>query len=708
MRNKFRMMLLSTATLGLFSCADKLTDDGLANGQLEDSQNYVYMNVSVALPTTSATRSGTDDNGGWDSEEGNDQTNSDENEQGNDDFEYGYAIENDVRSMLLVLTDADDDAYITHAVVSGITQSSEDVITERFKFTVGQKFSRKEINDAYDNGLLGTGNLGVNVYAFCNYTDDLLQKFENMTDDEKAGEWVNWTGTVIEGGSLPGAGPASQNSIWSSRSFVMSNAKIRTTEFPATKEEWDKYTSESSPFYLTSSQDPVKVERAAARLDFRDGSAGNNTYPLSIATKNGNSQYDINVIDVQLTRMALVNMSKNYNYLRRVSDDGMGKSTTNNWELAGIESPANYVVDTDYEEKSGGEISESNAGEYFNFPLFTDEKEYNMGAWYADDIETVLKGDVDTWSGSATNRYHIWRYVTENTIPAPIENQITVQSTGIIFKGSILPGKYINATMDGTNATEPTETSPYVPATDGEHRYISEKVEEALKAAAEHKDGSDYAYPKLYFLNGYLYAGLEDLVAVATSEGLSGQVYGVLNVILGHWVLVDKVFTYKESVEEGDTQLNADIYDEIINKIDHSLGYYEQNYTIDNELDEDNAKFKKLVTDQKITIYEASDESEFGVGDSGKGWGYYCYYFYWNRHNNNGNNSIMGPMEFATVRNNVYKLSVTKIGELGHPNDPENDPDPVDPNDPDEEDKVYMSVDVEVLPWVVRVNDIEF
>ena len=68
----------------------------------------------------------------------------------------------------------------------------------------------------------------------------------------------------------------------------------------------------------------------------------------------------------------------------------------------------------------------------------------------------------------------------------------------------------------------------------------------------------------------------------------------------------------------------------------------------------------------------------------------------------------MGPMEFQVVRNNVYKLAVTEISKLGHPRKTENDPDPEDPDNPDEESNVYFKVRVEVLPWVVRVNNIEF
>ncbi|MDE6771030.1 MAG: fimbria major subunit, partial [Muribaculaceae bacterium] len=59
-------------------------------------------------------------------------------------------------------------------------------------------------------------------------------------------------------------------------------------------------------------------------------------------------------------------------------------------------------------------------------------------------------------------------------------------------------------------------------------------------------------------------------------------------------------------------------------------------------------------------------------------------------------------MEFATVRNNVYKLKVTNINRWGNPGDK-----PTDPDDPDENPEVYFRVRVEVLPWVVRINNIE-
>lgn len=117
----------------------------------------------------------------------------------------------------------------------------------------------------------------------------------------------------------------------------------------------------------------------------------------------------------------------------------------------------------------------------------------------------------------------------------------------------------------------------------------------------------------------------------------------------------------------------------------------------------------------KITAKDAPTAADYAAAgftgykpENGK---YYAYYYYWNRHNDNGKNTVMGPMEFAVVRNNVYKLCVDKIAKFGHPNPDDDtpiDPDPENPEDPDESINYYFTVTVKVLPWVVRVNHIEF
>lgn len=100
--------------------------------------------------------------------------------------------------------------------------------------------------------------------------------------------------------------------------------------------------------------------------------------------------------------------------------------------------------------------------------------------------------------------------------------------------------------------------------------------------------------------------------------------------------------------------------------------------------------------------------NHFSIYRPDEGGKFYCYYIYYNRHNDNGKLTEMGPMEFATVRNNIYKLSVAHVNRLGHPGDPNDDPDPEDPNTPDEKDNFYCKIECIVLDWEVRLNDIEF
>ena len=81
-----------------------------------------------------------------------------------------------------------------------------------------------------------------------------------------------------------------------------------------------------------------------------------------------------------------------------------------------------------------------------------------------------------------------------------------------------------------------------------------------------------------------------------------------------------------------------------------------------------------------------------------------CYYYTTEiKHFDNGDNAVLGNMEFAIMRNNIYSLAVTAINEIG---DPIVDP---TPNTPDETiSRAALNVQVRILPWIVRYNDIEF
>ena len=714
---------------GIVGCKDDVLDGGRGASGLEDDGNYLYVKAGIALPTTGGTRSSTDtpdDTGN----SNNNQTNSDgtynDNGEvggaGRDDFEYGYDYENSIRSILLVFASPDEsgeDCYITHTIVSGISnmpESNNGILDARYDFAVNGQIKHSEMAKAYgENGILsGSGNSNNNnnpvvyVYAYCNYTARIINRFDSLANSARTDvkSWIHWEGLVEEGPSKAGEQPLTTNTIWSPKSFLMTNAKKCEVYFPKTIGEWDKYSDKNHPFKITSKQtgdpedsdeldNPIKVERVAARIDFRDGHPDgfdDNTYPLYVDSNNNGEidpGEDLNIFSITLNRMCLVNMNRNYHYLRRVSKDGLAAGA----EICGLETPTNYVVDIFNSIKNTVKgITADNGDKYFNFPLYGVAKDsnnedsifYNRNNWYVDKISDVLnpKGKDDTWSGSADNRYKIWRYVTENTIPG-IDQQKVQQSTGVVFKGRIVLGNDI----DDENAS----------------KYISQDVIDAIKrvnSSSNDDNMDDLQY--LYSFQGILYYGWESIVKAAFEDGENGPLSHAVNQVLKYWHKVGNSYIYDPDPQNVTDVLSSEIYGRWLAANDENNP--DERYADFKGLKMDITKenFRRHSANAGITVYCPTNEND------GDGWGYYCYYFYWNRHNDNLKSGRMGPMEFATVRNNVYKLSVTKINQLGHPRVMSDDPDPVDPEDPDEDPIDYIQVQIQVLPWVVRENNIEF
>ena len=740
----FSMLLAAGATLALTGCKDDMMgDDQLAQ---EYNGKYYHITTGIALPGT-GTRSATD--GDYDDEgnetNGGGQTNSDQKPT---DYEYGWAYENEIRTMILLYTNSNDE-YIAHSVISGLTKAPEENITSNYDYVVVGEVKHQDLEDAYTKGALkdydpeatdGSGE--IHVYAFCNYTDRLASLFAGAGIETK-NTWREWEGIINEDASPIGHTPSIQNTIWAPRSFLMTNARIANVKFPAELSEWDNYADKSTPWILNSDgtqkkenadadPDPIYVERTAARIDFRDGSDEETPANTYVITTDDYSYGDWNtdepgtgaleVVNIELTRMALVNMSKEFYYLRRVSPNG----TNAGWVYGGVETRVGgrtpYVVDNDYTFKTGGGYNIEYAEKAFNFPLFrkltaeeiaaknakrrivgwdptdiaiddiqkptTDPYTYNYEGWYCDIINDVLNNDLhdkDTWNGS---KYNIWRYVTENTLPSADAQQVQ-QSVGVVFKGRIAPGK------DAENVTN-----------DKIYEYISKKAVDVLNNVDETKANS----PLLYSFENRLFSGYLDIITAANNiDGEASTLYGAVSRILNKWHAQKTgensyTFNYDPTSQKEDDMLDVKMAYLILTADNQTYTDKEGNtYKIDSNLTDD--IFRTYAPGQNIAVYQASVEKDKDGKDV---WGYYCYYFYWNRHNDNQKSGLMGPMEFATVRNNVYKLAVTKIDRLGHPTTPDDDPDPVEEKDPDEPPTNYMRVDVEVLPWVVRVNDIEF
>lgn len=614
-------------------------EPGVYPGHPEDA---VYMNVNIQLPV-----------GGRNTRSSTDSDSDDDYGTSTDGTEVGKDYENKVNGVLIVLADASNN------FIAAGEHNSLPVVREGIVNTT-QKINKSALAAYYGSGTLGTGKDQVNLYVFCNPTMELKKIFEKSGADS---EWIDEIATLEEepDGSVKGA------AVWGGNDhkagFLMATASSKDIKkyIPKNFTDWDNFTNEKNAFDFSGKNTlsngteignigNIHVERVVARFDFKDGSPSKDqTYVIA-------EKDDKPTLKVKLNKMALINMSKHFYYLRRVSDNGLA----DNVEICGTEYDSgqnwNFVVDTDAEQKNGAIDASYPFADYFNFCLGHQDNntwsidETARDQWYTSLISDVIKKDEDNddkWNNNhSRDGYRIWRYATENTIPG-MNKQENGISTGIVFKGKI---------------------------------QVTTDAPQALQDAINKATGDSNADAILYAYSNQLYVSWTEVREAAldatANEEFKKAVFGTPK------------NTPSETVYSDDTESPDHLW---------NIWHNEKNHNDAAAL----SAFKKVATnkDHQFTLYQSSKD--------GNDAGYYCYYFYWNRHNDNGNNGVMGPMEFAVVRNNVYKLSVVDINRLGHPRLSENDPDPVDPGTPDEKGDIYLKLSVEVLPWVVRINDIE-
>ena len=248
-------------------------------------EDAVYVNVQVQLSTT-------------DKNTTNENNKTDNNSTGN--AITGEEHENRVNNILLVLADKDN-KFIACGEQTSLLQTDE----KKGTVNTTQKISKSALATHYNaDGTLGEGKEKINIYLFCNPTPGLKAIFNgNVPEDwmDKAGTIIeSANGTVTEGASVWG-GDKHQDG------FLMSTATKNSVvkNIPSQLSYWDDYTSESNPFNFSGinnagddskeidNKGNIKVERAVARFDFKDGSDGKDqTYVLGETEDNTESQTD--------------------------------------------------------------------------------------------------------------------------------------------------------------------------------------------------------------------------------------------------------------------------------------------------------------------------------------------------------------------------------------------------------------------------------
>lgn len=729
MKNFKKVLFSLLAATAMWSCSDDKMGPDAPNQLPEEQGEGFYMALDIQMPTgNTGSRSQTTDKG-----------------ESTDGTEVGSDAENTVSSALIVLAAKDDISatikkygFIAAGEVQSNNISGLTSATDSKQYRAKARIQKTNLNNLYE----ALGNTGVApevyVFVFCNPTKELTDMFSAANTTLGSAEWIDKTCSVIQGSADK---PNENVGIWGANSFLMNNVKLTTRQLPAKLLDWENFNTIDKPFHLSEinkvgettvdnsstveGRGAVKVERSVARFDFKDGSPADteaNTYNVLYYTNaDGNIDDKKPLVKVELQRMALVNMANKFYYLPRVSADGHPTGndfaicgTEKGWvrdDATGLYSAGNYVVGP-YSTVFGGNTVETDFTNYFNYPFFENDGTFNNATmagnrWNVYKIEDVLAGAQDNYKPDV--KYHVWRYVTENALPVGPEKQMNGVSTGVVFKGRML----------GTDKALTTEWQSW------NKNYIKNVANclngKAFEANGQPHDpikGNSTDDPILYYFNGHLYmtwnhirqAAIQASVTIGTggtmeinrSNSLYKAVFGDGPIPAGFKYIVSETeekdvvdSQWKPGTEDWE---QSDAYKAWTESADYAWTQWSATKPTEGQLLN---TMREKVTGAGITIYQSS------VSDDGVP-GYYCYYYYWNRHNDNGIAGVMGPMEFAVVRNNVYKLSVDKISRLGHPRIPGNDPDKPTPGTPDESDEIYLDVTVDIVPWSVRINKIEF
>lgn len=539
MKRMCKYLLAGGVLAGMFACQKEAVVSSSPPDVVQEEEN-VYMEMTLAFSSHSDSRSSTNT--------------PDDGEYVSSDMgtEPGTESETSITEVLLVLADA-----ANRNVAAGILEDAPSATGGISNYVIAIPF--RLVKDH-------TGET-FKVYVFCNPTDELKALAKNTPEGVLPADCVDKIYTL----SQLDADPA-----WASGHFLMSNARSYTTTLPDT---WNDYRSTSSPFPLLGNQ-KLEVERAVARFDYKTVRP-ENKYPVSV-DKEHIGQTENPGIDIQLTQAAFVNVSKNFYYLRRVGEEGIA-----NIQYCGVETKDNYVIDTDAAYKLHISDGWATKPDYF----YSNVEQPDSWVW--DSLSSLTDTEEDNeWGGDTeqTKGYHIWRYITENTAPSR-ESQLNTISTGIVFKGRIIPG-----------------------------------------------------------------TGCDQELANALNAGIE-PVYVYENKLYGTWSMVEKA----------------------------------------GQDDEDLRVAWNAVENNGVALEEVGFTEYKPVEGV-----YENYYYYWNVHNDNGiddslHPDFLGPMKYAVVRNNVYKLSVDAIFNFGFPqNEPTEELDPL----------THLMVSVKVIPWVERKYEI--
>lgn len=506
--------------------------------------------------------------------------------------------------------------------------------------TGGEKGDGLETGQDYENAIRsavaffyqGTNQKGVNSTG--NTPIKAVVSFNNITYYTEPGNGIDRTYTTspqqvdLENGTynvIVVANPGTD--WWTGKTLTLADVRdhIQTTA-------WTVSGSNYSDFVMTSAADAtltlnynpksdpakatVNVERMAARLDYKAEAPYTCTDPVYPGAT------------VEITGAALVNNLTAGSYLlKRVASavDGVPTYLGNETPDAGVQT--NYVLDpwtaaktsTNNNFTIGGKANKTAKDLY--------------GEWFGD-----ISQDPNYWADYVqrgtevtvgTEKWQRIGYTLENTTAADAAGKR--YSTGVVFKAKFHPAKV-------TSYTNSTYTDGATFFAYGKTLYAS--MEDMMIGFYGHK-----------FDNGF-------------SDIKECKTWGKVRQFITSTLLTNDPSGYDKYLE-GLAEGKADA-DAVADASSLTWSYYMLNecgYSKDGN--------GKVVLDQnsKVTRIALQPYGTRTYEDAT------CYYTWWVRHSNDNDDTKKGIMEYAIVRNNIYKLTVNSIYSLGGeiPEDDENE-----------------------------------
>lgn len=393
-----------------------------------------------------------------------------------------------------------------------------------------------------------------------------------------------------------------QKEAWTETNGNYTNFLMSSADEPTEKLTINN-NSESEPATVT-----VNVERMAARVDY----LAKNEYTCTDPAYNGAT--------VEITGATIVNRLTAGSYLlKRVANDVnsqtpeyLGREKATGTDMLAT----NYVLDPWTALKTQQNLTGTpftiNGAPASAAGLYDTETYIPTRSDNPEDWDGYCKAGVD----ATEDGYLRVGYALENTT-AQLETSLNY-NTGIVFKAQFHPVGVDGYTDDQTFFTYNGEIYPM--------------LTDMMGQLNEQEDFSTYVGKKIAALTSW-----DDLKNFAAS---------ITNDPTGYRKYLEK-YAQDHSAEEFQTtdELQWKYY------LNYNLGVFENS--------QDGPEINQNDINTRAVLYESSGEllRTYYKGQ--------CYYIWWLRHSNDGNDETNGVMEYAIVRNNIYKVSVSSIYSLG-------------------------------------------